>query len=129
MAVTTAQTPHKRPLIKRIAKRILPRTLLGRSLLIIVSPLVLVQVIATWVFYDRHYDTITKRLAQGIAGDVAAVIRVMGPASWALSPTTRAARPRTSWPISACGSISNCTRARTCPSTCRRPAGASSTRS
>jgi two-component system osmolarity sensor histidine kinase EnvZ len=79
MAVTTAPTPRKHPLIKRIAKRILPRTLLGRSLLIIVSPLVLVQVIATWVFYDRHYDTITKRLAQGIAGDVAAIIRVMGP--------------------------------------------------
>ena len=79
MAVTTAQTPHKRPLFKRITRRLLPRTLLGRSLLIIVSPLVLVQVIATWVFYDRHYDTITKRLAQGIAGDVAAVIRVLGP--------------------------------------------------
>ncbi len=85
MVATTvqAQASRKRPLIKRIVKRItkriLPRTLLGRSLLIIVSPLVLVQVIATWVFYDRHYDTITKRLAQGIAGDVAAVIRVMGP--------------------------------------------------
>ncbi|MDH3593548.1 MAG: ATP-binding protein [Rhodospirillales bacterium] len=82
MAVTTAQTPRKRPRIKRVKRtmnRFLPRTLLGRSLLIIVSPLVLVQVIATWVFYDRHYDTITKRLAQGIAGDVSAVIRIMGP--------------------------------------------------
>jgi two-component system osmolarity sensor histidine kinase EnvZ len=82
VAVTTAQTPHKRSRIKRIKRvinRFLPRTLLGRSLLIIVSPLILVQVIATWVFYDRHYDTITKRLAQGIAGDVSAVIRIMGP--------------------------------------------------
>jgi two-component system osmolarity sensor histidine kinase EnvZ len=82
MAVTTAQTPRKRSRIKRIKRtinRFLPRTLLGRSLLIIVSPLILVQVIATWVFYDRHYDTITKRLAQGIAGDVSAVIRIMGP--------------------------------------------------
>ncbi len=82
MAVTTAQTLHKRSRIKRIKRiinRFLPKTLLGRSLLIIVSPLILVQVIATWVFYDRHYDTITKRLAQGIAGDVSAVIRIMGP--------------------------------------------------
>jgi two-component system osmolarity sensor histidine kinase EnvZ len=82
VAVTTAQRPRKSPRIKRIKRimnRFLPRTLLGRSLLIIVSPLVLVQVIATWVFYDRHYDTITKRLAQGIAGDVSAVIRIMGP--------------------------------------------------
>lgn len=78
MAVITAQTPKKKA---SLVKRVLPRTLFGRSLLIIVTPLVLVQVIATWIFYDRHYDTITKRLAEGIAGDVAAVIRVMGPKS------------------------------------------------
>ena len=62
-----------------LPQRILPRTLLGRSLLIMLTPLILAQVIATWVFYDRHYDTITKRLSQGIAGEVAAVIRIMGP--------------------------------------------------
>ncbi len=65
--------PDKRPLHKRF----LPRTLLGRSLLIIVTPLVLLQVISTWVFFDRHYDTTTKRLAQGLAGDVAIVIQMM----------------------------------------------------
>jgi len=55
----------------------LPRTLLGRSLLIIVSPLVLLQVISTWVFFDRHYDTTTKRLAQGLAGDISAVVHLL----------------------------------------------------
>ena len=55
-------------------RRFLPRSLLGRAVMIIVTPLILMQVISTWVFYDRHYDTITKRLAQGLAGDVAAVI-------------------------------------------------------
>ena len=73
MAVQTAQPRQKLSPLKRI----LPRTLLGRSLLIIVLPLVLMQVISTWVFYDRHYDTITKRLAQGLAGDIATVIQVM----------------------------------------------------
>jgi two-component system osmolarity sensor histidine kinase EnvZ len=74
MAVQMAEDQDTVPLIKRF----LPRTLLGRSLLIIVSPLVLVQVIATWVFFDRHYDTTTKRLAEGVAGDIAMVIRMMG---------------------------------------------------
>ena len=60
-----------------LIKRILPRALLGRTLLILLVPLVLLQVISTWVFYDRHYDTTTKRLAQGLAGDVAAVIQLM----------------------------------------------------
>ncbi len=65
---------HKdEPLIKRW----LPHTFLGRSLLIILAPLVLLQVISTWVFYDRHYSTITKRLAQGVAGDIAATILIM----------------------------------------------------
>ena len=58
-------------------KRFLPRTLLGRSLLIIVTPLVLLQVVSTWIFYDRHYDTITKRLSQGLAGDIAVVIELI----------------------------------------------------
>ncbi len=58
-------------------KRILPRTLLGRALLIILSPLVLLQVISTWVFYDRHYDTTTKRLSQALAGEIATVIQMM----------------------------------------------------
>ena len=62
---------------KALIKRSLPHTLLGRSLLIILAPLVLLQVISTWVFYDRHYDIITKRLATGLAGDIAAVILLM----------------------------------------------------
>jgi len=67
---------HERP---SLIKRMLPKTLLGRSLLIIITPLVLVQVIATWVFYDRHYDTITKRLSESLAADIAMVIENLGP--------------------------------------------------
>ena len=55
-------------------KNFLPRSLLGRSLLIIVTPLVLLQIVTTWIFYDRHWGTITRRLAAGVAGDVASVI-------------------------------------------------------
>ena len=58
-------------------RRFLPRSLLGRAMLIIVTPLILMQVISTWVFFDRHYHTITKRLAQGLAGDVAVVISLL----------------------------------------------------
>ncbi|MEO1190675.1 MAG: ATP-binding protein [Pseudomonadota bacterium] len=58
-------------------KRFLPRSLLGRSLLIILVPMVLLQISATYFFYDRHYDVITKRLAQGIAGGLATVIALL----------------------------------------------------
>ena len=54
--------------------RILPRTLFGRSLVIIVTPVVLLQLIATYVFYERHWDSVARRLAEGVGGEIAAVI-------------------------------------------------------
>ena len=55
-------------------KRLLPRSLFGRSIMIIVMPLILLQVVSTWVFYDRHWETITRRLASAVAGEIASVI-------------------------------------------------------
>lgn len=59
------------------AKRLLPRSLLGRSLLIIVTPLILLQVISTIIFYDRHWDTVTRRLVGGFTGEVSTLIRLL----------------------------------------------------
>lgn len=73
MVAVTSEQRAKRPLIKRY----LPRSLLGRSILIIGVPLVLVQVVATWMFYERHYNLVTRRLAEGVAGDVAMVIQLV----------------------------------------------------
>ncbi|MBF0356096.1 MAG: HAMP domain-containing protein [Alphaproteobacteria bacterium] len=58
-------------------KRILPRGLLGRSLLIIVLPLVLVQLVATVVFYERHWGTMTRRLSQDLVGDVVTIVEFL----------------------------------------------------
>src|SRR5271170_6522381 len=55
-------------------KRLLPQTMFGRSLLLIVMPLVLVQLIATWVFYARHWETVSRRLSSDVAGDIGMVI-------------------------------------------------------
>ena len=55
---------------RRWFKRALPRSLWGRSLLIIVLPMVLLEVLATWFFYDRVWDTVERRLSSGVAGDI-----------------------------------------------------------
>ena len=57
-----------------LLKNILPRTLFGRALIIIISPLILLQIISTHIFYDRHWDTITRRLSASIAGDIVMVL-------------------------------------------------------
>jgi len=51
----------------------LPATLMGRSALIIVVPLILVQLISTFIFYENHWETLSRRLAQGLAGDISHV--------------------------------------------------------
>ena len=60
-------------------KRFLPKTLFGRALLIIVTPLILMQAISTFVFFDRHWDTMTRRLAHMLAGDISFVVDAMSP--------------------------------------------------
>ena len=57
--------------------RLLPRTLFARSLLIIVMPLILLQIVSTWIFYERHWHIIMKRLAAGVAGEIGLVIDAM----------------------------------------------------
>jgi two-component system osmolarity sensor histidine kinase EnvZ len=54
-------------------ERIMPRTLMGRVSLTIVVPLILVQLISTFVFYDNHWDAMSRRMAQDLAGDIASV--------------------------------------------------------
>jgi two-component system osmolarity sensor histidine kinase EnvZ len=55
---------------RRWFKRALPRSLWGRSLLIIVLPMVLLELMATWFFYDRVWDTVVRRLSTAVAGDI-----------------------------------------------------------
>jgi two-component system osmolarity sensor histidine kinase EnvZ len=57
--------------IPRQIKRWLPTSLFGRSLLIIVLPVAIMQVAVTWAFFDAHWQTVTSRLSEGLAGDIA----------------------------------------------------------
>jgi two-component system osmolarity sensor histidine kinase EnvZ len=63
--------------LERIGRNLVPRGLLGRTLLIILVPLVVLQVIALYLFYGSHLDVISRRLAAGVAGDVAMVVELL----------------------------------------------------
>ncbi|MEY4256135.1 MAG: hypothetical protein RLZZ141_1362, partial [Pseudomonadota bacterium] len=45
----------------KFVKRLLPTTLFGRSLLIIVLPVAIMQIVITWAFFDAHWETVTSR--------------------------------------------------------------------
>ncbi|MFA7275768.1 MAG: ATP-binding protein [Pseudobdellovibrionaceae bacterium] len=54
-------------------KEFVPRSLFARSLLIIVIPALLVQVVTTAVFLDNHWRKISSKLAFSVAGEVAII--------------------------------------------------------
>ena len=58
----------------RALRRALPHRLFGRSLLIIVTPVVVLQGIVTYAFFERHYDIMTMRMTHGVAADVAFLV-------------------------------------------------------
>jgi len=59
---------------KIIIKKFLPQTLLGRSTLILVVPLIVLQIIITLIFYNRHWDTITRHRTIDFVNDITLVI-------------------------------------------------------
>jgi two-component system osmolarity sensor histidine kinase EnvZ len=61
----------------RPVRKILPRSLLGRSLLIILVPLIVVQAVALLIFYGSHLDLISRRLSGAVAGEIAQTIRLL----------------------------------------------------
>ncbi len=52
----------------------MPRTIFARTLIMIVVPLVLVQIVVAFMFYGRLWETVTRRLASGVAGDLAVMV-------------------------------------------------------
>jgi two-component system osmolarity sensor histidine kinase EnvZ len=73
-----AASKRKLPKIKfwpTVLKRNFPRTLMARVLLIIVLPIAIMQIAVTWVFFDKHWETVTAKLSEGLAGDIAWAVR------------------------------------------------------
>ncbi len=54
----------------RFLKKLIPQSFWGRSLLIVITPVVFIQLISGYVFFHRYWENTTKSLAHGIAGDM-----------------------------------------------------------
>lgn len=56
--------------------RLLPRSLYGRSLVIVIAPVVLLQSVVAYVFMERHWQLVTRRLSAAVTADISAMIDV-----------------------------------------------------
>jgi two-component system osmolarity sensor histidine kinase EnvZ len=54
----------------------LPKGLYARALLIIIVPMVLLQSVVAFVFMERHWNTVTRRLSAAVTQDIASLIDI-----------------------------------------------------
>ncbi len=57
-------------------KRRIPKGLFARALLIIITPMVLLQSVIAYAFMERHWQTVTMRLSAAMTQDIAAIIEM-----------------------------------------------------
>ncbi len=65
------------PRQSRMVKKVLPRSLLGRSLLMMLTPLVITLAVALQIFYGSHLDIVSRRFTGAVAGEIAATIQLL----------------------------------------------------
>jgi two-component system, OmpR family, osmolarity sensor histidine kinase EnvZ len=53
----------------------LPRSLLARALLILLIPMIVLQLIVGYVFFERHYQRVTEQMTRGVALELAYAVQ------------------------------------------------------
>jgi len=61
----------------RVIARMMPKGLFGRSLIIIIVPMLLLQAFLAYVFMERHWQSVTTRLSAAVVRDVAGLVDVI----------------------------------------------------
>ena len=64
------------PILKAL-KKIFPNGLYTRSLIIIITPIVILQAILTFVFIERHWELVTKKLSSSVVSEIGMMIDMM----------------------------------------------------
>ena len=75
----SAGSPRRIPIRKRISRAIanrMPKGLYARALLIIITPIVVLQSVVAFVFMERHWELVTRRLSTATTRDIAMLINV-----------------------------------------------------
>ena len=60
----------------RWLKSMMPTGLYGRALIIMIAPIVVLQSVVAFVFMERHWNTVTRRLSAAVTQDIAALIDI-----------------------------------------------------
>jgi len=58
-------------------KKIIPSTLIGRSIIIIFVPIIIIVLITSFVFYQTSWSIISKRLTESVAADISVLVKLI----------------------------------------------------
>ena len=60
-----------------ILKKIIPLSLLGRSIIIIFVPIIVLVIITSIIFYQTSWNIISKRLTQSVVADINVLVKLI----------------------------------------------------
>ena len=60
-----------------IYKKIIPSSLLGRFLIIVFVPILILVVLTTFIFYQTSWSIISKRLSQSVVADINVIVKLI----------------------------------------------------
>ena len=58
-------------------KKIIPSTLIGRSIIIIFVPIIIIVLLTSFVFYQTSWSIISKRLTESVAADINVLVKLI----------------------------------------------------
>ncbi|MEE9328932.1 MAG: ATP-binding protein [Parvularculaceae bacterium] len=59
-----------------LLRKIAPKSLYGRTILIVVLPIFLMQTVITYIFFNRHWEEVTGNLSEGVANEIATTLQL-----------------------------------------------------
>ena len=60
-----------------IFKKIIPLSLLGRSIIIIFVPIIVLVIITSIIFYQTSWNIISKRLTESVVADINVLVKLI----------------------------------------------------
>jgi len=63
--------------VSRFMYRIMPKGLYTRTFLIIIAPIVILQSVLVFVFMERHYQLVSRRMSEAVVREIAAIVYVL----------------------------------------------------
>ncbi|MCC6305559.1 MAG: two-component sensor histidine kinase [Rhodobacteraceae bacterium] len=61
-------------MVLRLIQRLMPRGLFGRAVMILIAPVVVIQLVVSVVFFQRHFEGVTRQMTRSVVAELATLL-------------------------------------------------------